>query len=228
MHPKLSSPPARRRPLDRRPARGRQRRPQPAGLQPGHRRRRAPGGARHRGRTSTRAVAAAQAAFPAWADTPPIRRARVLNALPRAAQPAARHAGRDHHRRARQGVHRRAGRGDARHRHRRVRLRHSAAAEGRLHRPGRHRHRQLDAAPAARRGGRHHAVQLPGAWCRCWMFPVAHRLRQHLRAQAQRARPVAVADHGRAAEAGRAARRRVQRRAGRQGGGRRAARRIPT
>ena len=24
----------------------------------------------------------------------------------------------------------------------------------------------------------------------CWMFPVAHRLRQHLRAQAERARPV--------------------------------------
>ena len=82
------------------------------------------------------AVAAAKAAFPAWADTPPIRRARVLQKFLRAAEPAPRHAGRDDHRRARQGLHRRAGRGHARHRHRRVRLRRAAAAEGRLHRPG--------------------------------------------------------------------------------------------
>ena len=35
-----------------------------------------------------------------------------------------------------------------------------------------HRHRQLDDAPAAGRGGGHHAVQLP-VMVPCWMFPVA-------------------------------------------------------
>ena len=120
------------------------------------------------------------------ADPPRARAQR----LPAAAEPAPRHAGRDDHRRARQGLHRRAGRGHARHRHRRVRLRHPAAAQGRLHRPGLHRHRQLDAAPAARRGRRHHAVQLPvhGADVD---VPGGAGLRQHLHPQAQRARPVA-------------------------------------
>jgi malonate-semialdehyde dehydrogenase (acetylating)/methylmalonate-semialdehyde dehydrogenase len=56
-----------------------------------------------------------------------------------------------------------------------------------------------------------------------WMFPVAIACRQLLRAQAQRARPQRQPVHGRAAQAGRPARRRVQRGAGRQGGGRRAA-----
>ena len=52
----------------------------------------------------------------------------------------------------------------------------------RLHRPGQHRHRQLDAAPAAGRGGRHHAVQLPlhGA---VLDVPGGHRLRQRLHPQ---------------------------------------------
>ena len=93
---------------------------------------------------------------------------------------------------------RRAGRGHARHRHRRVRLRHSAAAQGRLHRAGLDRHRQLDVAPAARRRRRHHAVQLPRAWCRVDV-PGRDRLRQQLHPEAERARPVAVALHGRAA-----------------------------
>jgi hypothetical protein len=75
-----------------------------------------------------------------------------------------------------------------RHRHRRVRLRHSAAAQGRLHRPGLHRHRQLDPAPAAGRGGRHHAVQLPGDGADVDV-PGGHCRGQHLRAQAQPDRP---------------------------------------
>ena len=58
--------------------------------------------------------------------------------------------------------------------------------------------------------------------------PGGHRLRQQLRAQAQRTRSEREPVHGRAARAGRPARRRVQRGAGRQGGGRRAARRIRT
>jgi len=44
----------------------------------------------------------------------------------------------------------------------RVRLRHPAHAEGRIHRRARARHRRLFDAPAARRRRRHHAVQLPG------------------------------------------------------------------
>ncbi len=103
-----------------------------------------------------------QAAFPAWADTPPIRRARVMFKFLELLNQHRDELAHADHRRARQGLHRRAGRGHARHRHRRVRLRHPAAAQGRLHRPGLHRHRQLDAAPAAGRGGRHHALQLPG------------------------------------------------------------------
>ena len=141
------------------------------------------------------AVASARAALPAWAEMPPMRRARVLSALSRAAERAARCPRRPHHRRARQGVQRRAGRGDARHRDRRIRLRHPAAAEGRLHRPGLHRHRQLDAAPAARRRGRHHAVQLSlhGA---VLDVPAGDRVRQHLRAEAERARSVRCRAHG--------------------------------
>ncbi len=54
--------------------------------------------------------------------------------------------------------------------------------------------------------------------------PGRDRLRQHVRAEAVRARSDAVDPHGRAAAGGRPARRRVQRRARRQGGRRRAAR----
>ena len=61
-----------------------------------------------------------------------------------------------------------------------------------------------------------------------WMFPVAHRLRQLLHPQAVRARPVAVAADRRVAGRGRAAQGRLQRRPGRQGGGRRAPRHTPT
>ena len=132
--------------------------------------------------------------------------ARACSTSSSPAEPTSRHAGGDDHRRARQGVQRRPGRGHARHRHRRVRLRHSAAAEGRLHRAGQHRHRQLDAAPAAGRRRRHHAVQLPvhGA---VLDVPGGHRLRQYVHPEAQRARPVGRAVHGRAAGRGRPARR---------------------
>ncbi len=123
------------------------------------------------------AVASAKQAFAGLAqhaaDPPRARHA----ALPGTDEPAPRRPGRDHHGRARQGVLRRAGRGRARHRRDRVRLRHPATAQGRLHRAGLHRHRQLDHAPAAGRGGRHHAVQLPLRWCRAgcsrWRSPPA-------------------------------------------------------
>ena len=82
-----------------------------------------------------------------------------------------------------------AGRGHPRHRGRRVRLRHPASAEGRVHRAGRPRHRQLVAAPAARRLRRHHAVQLPGDGADVDV-PDGDRLRQHLHPEAVGARSV--------------------------------------
>ena len=168
------------------------------------------------------AVAAAKVAQPAWADMPPLRRARVLGTFLDLLNREPRHARRDDHRRARQGVQRCAGRGDARHRRRRVRVRHPAAAEGRLHRAGLDRHRQLDDAPAARRRRRRHAVQLPGDGADVDV-PGGDRVRQRLRAEAERARPVAVDLHGRAPRGSRPAERHLQRRPGRQGGRRRAA-----
>ena len=84
----------------------------------------------------------------------------------------------------------------------------------------------LDPA-AGRRGRRHHPVQLPGHGADVDV-PDRHRLRQHVRAQAVREGPVGVAAAGRAVGRGRAARRRVQRGAGRQGGGRRASWPTPT
>ncbi len=63
--------------------------------------------------------------------------------------------------RARQDLRRRQGRGRARARGRRVLLRHRPSHARRLHRAGRDRHGFLVDPPAARRGGRHHAVQLP-------------------------------------------------------------------
>ena len=64
--------------------------------------------------------------------------------------------------RARQDHPRRQGRHPARRRGGGVRLRHSASAQGRIHRRRRARHRFLLDAPAARRRRRHHAVQFPG------------------------------------------------------------------
>ena len=70
----------------------------------------------------------------------------------------------------------------------------------------------------------HHAVQLPGDGADVDV-PGRDRLRQHVRAQAERARPVGRRMlRRRAVRRGRPARRRVQRRARRQGGRRRAAR----
>ena len=97
------------------------------------------------------------------------------------------------------------------------------AAQGRVLRPGLLRRRPVLLPPAARRVRRDHAVQLPGHGADVDV-PGGHRLRQHVRAQAQRARPVGLAVRGRAVGRGRAARRRVQRGARRQGGRRRAAR----
>ena len=96
------------------------------------------------------------------------------------------------HRRARQGADRRPRRGRPRPREHRVRLRHPAPAEGRLQRAGRHRRRRVLDPPAARRRRRHHAVQLPGDGADVDVRQ-RPRLRQHVRAQAEREGPVGVA-----------------------------------
>ena len=97
-------------------------------------------------------------------------------------------------------------RGAARPGGRRVRLRHPAAAQGRVLRPGLDRRRPVLVPPAARRLRRHHAVQLPGDGADVDV-PGGDRLRQHVRAQAQRARPLGVDCPRRAVGRGRAARR---------------------
>ena len=70
-------------------------------------------------------------------------------------------------------------------------------AQGRLQRERVHRGRRLLDPPAGRRGGRHHAVQLPGHGADVDV-PGRHRLRQRLRAQAEREGPVGVDAAGRA------------------------------
>ena len=103
---------------------------------------------------------------------------------------------------------------------RRVRLRHPAPAQGRLQRGRLDRVDVYSIRQPVGRGRRHHAVQLPGHGADVDV-PGGHRLRQRLHPQAQSEKdPSASMLHGRAVAAGRAARRRVQRRARRQGGGR--------
>ncbi|CAA9417153.1 MAG: Malonate-semialdehyde dehydrogenase [inositol], partial [uncultured Ramlibacter sp.] len=203
------------RPLDRWPRRRRPERPQRRRVQPGHRPHHRQGGAGKLGRSRPRSGQRA-GRFPGLgrhaADPPRAGDVQV----PRAAEPAPRRTGACHHRRTRQGLQRCARRSDARHRHRGVRLWHSAAAQGPVHRPGLHRHRQLDDAPAPGRGGGHHAVQLSGDGSDVDV-PGGHRRRQQLRAQAQSAGPVGLDPDGAPAEGSRPARRRLQRRAGRQG-----------
>ena len=127
--------------------------------------------------------------------------------------------------RARQDLRGLQGRHPARAGSGRVRLRHPASAEGRIHRGRRPEHRPLFGAPAARRRRRHHAVQFsrhdPAVEVRA-----RDRVRQHLHPQAVRARPVGADPHRRAVRQGRTARRRAQRRQRRQGSGRHAAHRC--
>ncbi len=143
---------------------------------------------------------------------------------PRARPRAPRGDRADPHGRARQGALRRDGRGHARARGDRVRLRDPDAAEGRLLRAGLDRDRRLLDPPAARRRRRHHAVQLPrdGARCGCGR----RRSRAATRScssRPRRIRPRRSAPPSCCKEAGRAGRR-LQRRPRRQGRGRRAAR----
>ena len=91
--------------------------------------------------------------------------------LPRAAQRPQGRAGRDHHRRARQGGLRRARRGQPRPGGRRIRLRYPASAQGRLHRERLDQGRRLLDPPAARPGRASSARSTSPPWCRCGSSP---------------------------------------------------------
>ena len=104
------------------------------------------------------AIANAEAAQPAWAATNPQRRARVHVQVSRAGAEGVRQPRQAALLRARQDLRRLQGRHPARARGGRVRLRHSAPAEGRVHRQRRPRHRPLSrcasrsaSSPASRR-----------------------------------------------------------------------------
>ena len=157
-------------PLDRRPReRGHLRAHRPR-LQPRHRRADRRGRPRHRrrGRRRRREGTCCRPRVARVLAVPPLGGAVRL---PRAAAPAHRRAGRHHHGRARQGALRRRRRDRPRPGERRVRGRGAAAAQGWLLRAGRHRGRRLQHPPAARRGRRDHAVQLPGHGARCGCAP---------------------------------------------------------
>ena len=137
-----------------------------------------------------RAVAsAAEAAFPEWRDAALVSGRTVLFAFRELLE---RHAGRlaaADHRRARQGARRRRSARSPRSGGRRVRLRHPQLLQGRVLRAGLHRVDVVLDPPAARCRRGHHAVQLPGDGAAVDV-PGGHRLRQHVRAEAEREGPV--------------------------------------
>ena len=165
------------------------------------------------------AVAEARAAG-LGGDEPAAARPRA-DEIPRTGAEGVRQPGAASLLRARQDLRRRQGRHAARPRSGRVRLRHSAPAQGRIHRRRRSRHRPLFHAPAARRRRRHHAVQFPGDDPDVEIRAGA-RLRQCLHPQAVGARSVGADAARRAVDRGRAAGGRAQRRQRRQGSGRHA------
>ena len=180
-----------------------------ARLEPGHREQQAARSTSPRSAEVDAAVAAAKAAFPAWRATSPVAAGRGDVPHPR--------AGRRQPQGDRLAVSRpstarcwptRWARSPAA-----WRTSSSPAAIPNLLKGGYseqacdRRRRVLD-PPAARRRRRHHAVQLPGDGADVDVRQ-RPRLRQHVRPQAEREGSVGVAVHGRAAEAGRAARRRA-------------------
>ena len=123
--------------------------------------------------TSTRRSRPRRPRCPAWRDTPPLRRARVMQKFLAAAAGEPEGARAARHRGARQDAARRDGLGAARHRGGRVRLRHPAPAEGRV------------LARTSARGVDTHTLRQPVGVCAgitpfnfpamvpLWMFPVA-------------------------------------------------------
>ena len=166
------------------------------------------------------AVAAAKRAAVDWGTTPPLKRIkhmfRFKELLDRNADEIARAISKEHGKTHADA----AGRARPRHRRGRFRLRHPASSEGRVQPQCRPRHRQLVRPPTARRRRRHHAVQLPGHGADVDVSG-GDRLRQHLPAEAVRARPLDVDAGVGAVPGGGLPGRRVQCRAWRQRGRRR-------
>ena len=177
------------------------------------------GGARFQGRGGRRRRERQGRAAGLGRDQSAAARPRA-DEVPRARQPRLRQDRRRSRARARQDRRRRQGRPAARPRSGRVRHRHPASAEGRVHGRRRPRHRSLFHAPAARRRGRHHAVQLSGH-DPAVEVRTRDRLRQRLHPQAVRARPRRADAAGGAVHGSGTAGRHPQRRQRRQGSGRR-------
>ena len=144
--------------------------------------------------------------------------------VPRTGAARLRQARRSPGARARQDRSRRQGRHPARPRSGRIRLRHPASDEGRIHRRRRPRHRHLFDAPAARRRRRHHPVQFPGDDPDV-EIRARDRLRQCVHPEAVGARSRRADGAGGADDRGRPAAGHPQRRQRRQGSGRRHPRR---
>ena len=169
------------------------------------------------------AVQAAKRAFESWRTVSLSRRTELFFRIRELFHDHSRGSRAPAHARARQGALRREGRGRARARGDRVLLRHPELLKGELLGAGLDRDRRLLDPPAARRRGRDHAVQLPGDGAHVDVG-ARDRLREHIRAEALREGPVRLDADRRAAEGGRPPGRRLQRRARRQGRGRRGAR----
>ena len=168
-----------------------------------------------------KAIAAAKDAFPKWAATPPLRRARIMAKFRSSASRTTRRSPRiitSEHGKVHDDAMGEVTRG--------VEVvefatRRAATAQGRGDRERRHQRRQSLAPTAARRRRRHHAVQLSGDGADVDV-PGRHRLRQHVHPEAVRARSVGVDARRGPLQAGRTTRRRLQRRPWRQGRGGRA------
>ncbi|MCY1231819.1 hypothetical protein D9M72_442800 [compost metagenome] len=155
--------------------------------QPGHAAGAGPRAVRHPGRTRRRRGLRQGSLQDLAQDAP----GRARPHLPEAAAAHPRkhgRAGRDPHGRAGQDAAGRRRRRVPRPRSGRARLEHRQPATGRAGQQRGQRRRHLHAAAAAGRVRRHHAVQLPGH-DPAVDVPDGHRHRQHLRAQALRARP---------------------------------------
>ena len=153
-------------------------------------------------------VAAARAAADSWGDISLAKRTAVLFKFRELVASHVEELARADHGRARQGPLRRQGRDRPRTRGHRVRLRHPAAAQGRVLGPGLHWHRRLLLPRARRRGRRHHPVQLPGHGAAV-DGPDGDRHRQRLHPQALPPRAVRGDAAGQAVEAGGPARGRL-------------------
>ena len=176
------------RPLRRRPRRRGRFRPLRRRLRPGDGGARATRRVRERGRGRRRRASGAHG-VPGMVGDAAAAAGRGAVPLSRAAAARRRPHRRADHRRARQDARRRARRGAARARGRGVRLRDPAPAQRRRHRERRARGGQLRGAPAARGVRWDHAVQLPGDGADVDV-PDRARVRQYVRAQAERERSV--------------------------------------